>query len=40
VSCIEINVVGRQQRFEFFFERMLSMMLFLISNVSPYALDL
>ena len=40
VSCIEINVVGRQQRFELFFERMLAMMLFLISNVTSHALDL
>jgi len=40
MSCIEINMVCFQQSLEFFLERMLAMMLFLIANVSPHAFDL
>ena len=40
MRCIEINVVSCQQRLEFFLERKLSMMLFLITNISSHALNL
>jgi hypothetical protein len=40
VSCIEIDIVGSQQRLKFFLEGLGSMMLFLVTNVAPHTLYL
>ena len=40
MSRIEIDVVRFQQLLKLFLKRLLSMMPFLVNNVSPYPLDL